>query len=139
MAQLAEHLNSVEAHEQGLVRVRREPRRRCSRHCRKGVQTGSARSASSGRFRRILPAGGVLKSVRGVSDHRARRSIPMFFFCNTLVPPAVALAAAATDQDTLFARPGTAADWGSTRGKIDAGFCTQLSRQGETVHGRGDC
>ncbi len=140
MAQLAEHLNSVEAREQDWY-VFVENREAVLAALQEGRATGfllAARSFLDG-FAEFCLRAGVLKAFEAFPDHRARRSIPMFFFCNTLVHrPLWHLPRLQPIQDTLFRSPYILRQLGFKRAADRCGLLHNCGR-GETVHGRGDC
>lgn len=66
---------------------------------------------------------GVLSAFEGFPDRRARRSIPMFFFCNTLVHrPLFHLPRLKPIQQTLFRSPYIMRQLGFNARQIEAGF-----------------
>ena len=126
MAQLAEHLNSVEAREQDWY-VFVENREAVLAALQEGRCDGilpAARSFLDG-FAEFCLRAGVLKAFEAFPDQRARRSIPMFFFCNTLVHrPLWHLPRLQPIQDTLFRSPYILRQLGFNARQIDAGFYT---------------
>ncbi len=126
MAQLAEHLNNVEAREQDWY-VFIENREAVLAALQEGRCDGilpAARSFLDG-FAEFCLRAGVLKVFEAFPDHRARRSIPMFFFCNTLVHrPLWHLPRLQPIQDTLFRSPYILRQLGFNARQIDAGFYT---------------
>ncbi len=70
-----------------------------------------------------LPAG-VVSACAGFPDCRARHSIPMFFFCHTLVHrPLWYLSRLQPLQDTPFRSPYILRQLGFSARQIDASFC----------------
>ncbi len=83
----------------------------------------AARSFLDG-FAEFCLRAGVLKVFEAFPDHRARRSIPMFFFCNTLVHRPLWRTRLQPIQDTLFRSPYILRQLGFNARQIDAGFYT---------------
>jgi hypothetical protein len=82
----------------------------------------AARSFLDG-FAEFCLRAGVLKAFEAFPDHRARRSMPMFFFCNTLVHrPLWHLPRLQPIQDTLFRSPYMLRQLGVNARQIAAGF-----------------
>lgn len=66
---------------------------------------------------------GVLEAFDAFPDHRARRSIPMFFFCNTMVSrPLFHLSRLKQIEDTLFRSPYIMRQLGFNARQIAEGF-----------------
>jgi hypothetical protein len=124
MAKLAEHLISAEEREQDWF-VFVENREAVIAALKEGRCDGilpAARSFLDG-FAEFCLRAGVLKAFEAFPDRRARRSIPMFFFCNTLVHrPLWHLPRLQPIQDTLFRSPYILRQLGFNARQIDAGF-----------------
>jgi len=68
-------------------------------------------------------AAGVLQVFEGFTDRRARRSIPMFFFCNTLIHrPLFHLPGVAAIERTLFRSPYILRQLGFNAQQMEEGF-----------------
>lgn len=126
MAQLAEHHNRVEGREQEWY-VFVENRGAVLAALQAGQCDGilpAARSFLDG-FGEFCLRAGVLKVFEAFPDQRTRRSIPMFFFCNTLVHrPLWHLPRLQPIQHTLFRSPYILRQLGFNARQIDAGFYT---------------
>jgi len=74
-------------------------------------------------FAEFCLEGGVLEAFEAFPDPRARRSIPMFFFCNTLVNrPLFHLSRLKQIEDTLFRSPYILRQLGFNARQIAEGF-----------------
>ena len=84
---------------------------------------------------------GVLKCLEAFPDPRARRTIPIFFFCNSLVyRPLFHLKRLAPIEDVLFRSPYILRQLGFNARQIDEGFYqTPDSQRPFTAQSIGDC
>lgn len=90
----------------------------------------AARSFLDG-FAEFCLRAGVLAAFEAFPDRRARRSIPMFFFCNSLVyRPLFHLPGMSPIERTLFRSPYIMRQMGFNARQIEAGFYT--TAEGET-------
>lgn len=124
MAKLAEHVISAEEREQEWF-VFVENREAVIAALKEGRCDGilpAARSFLDG-FAEFCLRAGVLKAFEAFPDRRARRNIPMFFFCNTLVHrPLWHLPRLQPIEDTLFRSPYILRQLGFNARQIDEGF-----------------
>jgi hypothetical protein len=124
MAQLAEHVISAEEREQEWF-VFVENREAVIAALKAGHCDGilpAARSFLDG-FAEFCLRAGVLTAFEGFRDPRTRHTIPMFFFCNTLVHRALwHLPRLQPIEDTLFRSPYILRQLGFNARQIERGF-----------------
>ena len=124
MAKLAEQVTSVAEREQEWF-VFVENREAVIAALQEGRCDGilpAARGFLDG-FAEFCLRAGVLQAFEAFPDRRARRNIPMFFFCNTLVHrPLWKLPRLQPIQDTLFRSPYILRQLGFNARQIDEGF-----------------